>query len=120
MEKIPPMISMRHTPDEKEEEAEEYSLPSPDSVPDYPYGLSISLGQDELEKLSRQVDDFELGDLIHMHVMGVVTSVSQRADQSGENCRVEIQITHISAENEEDENEEEEKQEDASSRLYKM
>jgi len=120
MEKVPPMVDMRHTSAEKEEEAEEYSLPSPSNVPDYPYGLAISLGKDELEKLGLDHTDFDLGDLVHFHAMAMVTSISSRADNMGDTCRIELQITHLSAEDEAEEDEENEEQEDAPSRLYKL
>lgn len=98
--KIPAMVSMAL---DKEEQTEMMN-PSP---PMYPYGLCISLCDDEIEKLNLDTTDVSVGDLIHMHSMGKVTSISQRDDEnSGSCCRIEIQIIAISAENEADEDEE--------------
>lgn len=83
-------------------EALEYSAPSP---PRYPYGLGISLCEEELEKLDLTDMELEPGDMIHLHCMATVTSVSKNANQDGEHCRVELQITHIAAEDEEEEDE---------------
>lgn len=69
-------------------------------VPDYPWGLRICLTHRELAKLNLD-DDVEVGDAIDMRCFGEVTSVSKNAGPNGENsCRVEIQLTKISVENE--------------------
>jgi hypothetical protein len=108
----------------KEDLAASY-LPSPSSQPDYPCGLSISLTEQELDKLNLDYEDVKPGDLIHFHAMAVVTSVSHNANRDQEpQCRVELQITHMSAENEEYEDEEDEDEEgsenkkDRYSKLY--
>lgn len=116
MKRVAPMVDMRKTPAEVEED----SIPSAADQPAYPYGLSISLCQDELEKLGLDHTDFEVGDLVHFHAMSVVTSVSSSQNEGGNTCRVELQITHLSAEDEAEEDEENEEQEDAPSRLYKL
>jgi CRISPR/Cas system-associated endonuclease Cas3-HD len=117
MERVPPMVDMRRTP----EEAEEYAIPSPMDQPAYPYGLSISLCQDELEKLGLDHTDFEVGDLVHFHAMSVVTSVSSSQNEGGNTCRVELQITHMtSAEDESDEDEEAEQVMNKTSKLYTL
>ena len=119
MERVPAMVSMRRTPAEKEE-IEENFLPGPGDIPDYPYGLSISLCIDELERLGLEDENFEPGDYVHMHCMAVVTSVSKNANQDGSSTRIELQIVAISAEDEEEEDEENEEEEDAPSKLYKL
>lgn len=121
MRLVPAMTDMRHTIEEKEEE---YAVPSTATAPDYPYGLSISLGTDELEKLDLDTTDVCPGDMVHMHCMAVVTSVSKTDNQNiGPQCRIELQITHIAAESEEEEDEADEEQEDkpknVTSKLYK-
>jgi len=122
------MVSMARTPQEKEE-AVNLSLPTLASAPDYPYGLSISLGDAELAKLGFEIGDLAIDDMVHLHCMAVVTSTSHNAVSGGPDCcRVELQITHISAEDENEENEENDTVEDKpmgvarkniSSRLYK-
>lgn len=99
-------------------------MPSALNQPDYPYGLSISLCEDELAKLNLDDEDVQPGDMIHMHCMATVTSVSKNDNTtSGPSCRIELQITHISAENEAEEDaandEEEDAPENITSRLYK-
>lgn len=82
-----------------EEELKEYESPSP---PRYPYGLCISLCEDELEKLGLEDEDIEPGDMIHLQCMAKVTSVSSNSNQDGDHCRIELQITHIAAAEDED------------------
>lgn len=101
MHKLPEMVDLARTREEQDEDA------AP-CAPMYPYGLCISLCDDELEKLDMD-DDVEVGDMFHFHALAKVTSVSRNATEDGERNRVELQITHMEAENEDAENEEEEK-----------
>lgn len=113
MKTLPSMKDMRITP----AEAEDDYMPTPDNAPAYPYGLCISLCEDELEKLDLTHDDLCVGDMIHVFAMGVVTSKSCSERQDGDHhCRVEIQLTHLAGEDEDDENDEEE---DDTPRLYR-
>lgn len=114
MEKLPSMVDMRRTPEEKQEVAS-LSLPTALNQPDYPYGLSISLCENELEKIGFSQEDLRVNDMVHLHCMAVVTSVSNHDNvSSGPSCRVELQITHISAESEDEENEDVSNQTDSS------
>lgn len=100
MRKIPAMVSMRRTPAEKTEAAS----PTMDQ-PDYPWGLCLSLCQDELEKLGLS-DEVEVGDMLHIHAMAKVTSVSSSDNEaSGPQRRIELQITDMVGEDEDSENE---------------
>lgn len=90
----------------------EYSSPS---TPTYPYGLCISLCQDQLDKLGME-EEVNRGDILHMHCLAEVTSVSTVDNSNGKETRVELQITHISAEDEDLENVEEDKK--MTSKLY--
>lgn len=110
MAKIPAMVSMEMDQTEKEE----YKTPS---TPNYPYGLCISLCQDELEKLNLDDEDLQVGDMIHLHSLAKVTSVSYYDSENGSHKRVELVLAYISAEDEEKEDEEAEK--GITSRLYK-
>ena len=113
MEKLPPMIDMRSDNDGDE---------NPFSGA-YPYGLCISLGNNELEKLGLDPEDCEVGDMLHIHALAKVTSVSchDREGQDGECHRIELQITHFmdDVEDEDEENREEETKMSPSQRLYK-
>lgn len=120
MERIPSMVDMKRTPQEKQEVAQLF-LPTAANQPDYPYGLSISLCEEELAKLGFGQDDLDVNDMIHMHCMAVVTSKSNHDNvSSGPSCRVELQITHISAEDEDEENEEFDNQTDSSPVVNKV
>lgn len=102
MRHIPAMVDMRRTPAEAAEAADPVA-----SAPLYPYGLCLCLCTDELQKLNLDDEDVEVGDFIHMHVLAKVTSVSKTdTETAGPQCRVELQITNIAAESEDDENEE--------------
>lgn len=97
------MVDMKRTPSEVAE-----SMPCLANQPEYPYGLCIRLGQDELDKLGITITDIQVNDMVHLHCMGVVTSTSSHESAtSGSNSCVEIQITHLEAEDEEEENKEE-------------
>ncbi len=59
---------------------------------DYHYGLHVSLGDEELEKLGIHTLP-KVGSKMHMHAHAHVTSVSQNASEGGEtNRRVELQL----------------------------
>ena len=89
--------------------------PSPDYsepkklVPQYPWGLRISLTQSEIEKLGLDEDDVEAGSCVHLKAFARVTNVSSesmRDSRTGEVrnvSRVELQIEKIAVEDEDDE-----------------
>ncbi len=99
-------VDLKTTPKEAKE-----MNPSPtfQSAPAYPYGLCLSLCEDELEKLGLADCNLEPGDILHMHAFTLVTSVSESATVDGDpHCRVELQVTHACFEDEGAENEESE------------
>lgn len=98
------MVDMARTP----EEVEQSPLPALAETSRYPYGLCIHLTEHEIEKLGLDHKDCSVGDMLHLHCMATVTACSE--SQAG--CRIELQITHISAEDEDEENEEEEESEE--------
>lgn len=108
------LVSMAKTPEEIKESypmavttAKEAKAPD---APVYPYGLCISLCQDELAKLNLD-DGCDVGDTIHIFAMARVTSKSSSMNEaSGPNCRIELQITDMSVENEDDEDDAEDAQ----------
>lgn len=95
-------VDMVHTP---KETAKEASPAYGQSL--YPYGLCIRLGTDELEKLDIE-DGFEVGDIIDLRCFAKVTSMSANVTTEGTNRCMELQITHLAVENENEEDEEEE------------
>lgn len=66
------------------------------NTPKYSYGLSLRFDSETLTKLNLDTTDVAVGDLLHMACLGEVTSVSKHDSGNGEQCCVEIQITHIS------------------------
>lgn len=113
MRRVAAMVDLKQTDEDKQEWLKS-SYPSPNSVPDYPYGLALSLSEQELKKLGLYDEDIKPGDMFHFHAMAVVTSTSENVNKDQEpKCRVELQITHMSAEDEADEDEEDEESEDA-------
>ena len=96
MYKLPNMIDLSRS-DEEKEDIGQFNY----EAPDYPPGLSICLTQDELEKLDLE-DDCEVGDMIHMHCIARVTSVSKNEINGEQKCRVELQIIAIACDEEED------------------
>lgn len=95
------MVDMARS-DEEKAEAIVGNMPSVADQPDYPYGLSISLSHDDLAKLDLE-DDCEVGDMIDLRAFAKVTSCSKREVGGKAETRIELQITHLSVENEDTE-----------------
>src|ERR1700680_4667311 len=117
MEKIPSMVDMARTPAEVKTD-----MPCTMDQPLYPYGLCLSLGQDELDKLGFGKGDLAVSDMVHLHCLASVTSVSEHDNiHSRPSCRVELQVTHISAvEDEAEEDKQAEKKMSGSQRMSKL
>lgn len=97
------MKSMELTDDEKYDSVA--PIPMPDR-PDYPYGLRLCLTKAELDKLGLDPAEAVLGGVVHLHALAKITSVSCDESEYGDNCRIELQITDMEIESEDDENEE--------------
>lgn len=87
-----------------DEEKMDFCSPIPCERPDFPYGLRISLTENELEKLGLEAD-CDVGDMIDIRCFGTVTSVSLNDGEGGKSCRIEIQIEKMAVENEMNEEE---------------
>jgi hypothetical protein len=97
------MKDMSKTHDQKAEEEEKHSLPIAIEN-DYPYGLCVSLNTQTLENLEVDHDDMpEVGDMIHLMAMAKVTSVRMTDSEHGPERCIELQITHLALEDEDDE-----------------
>lgn len=91
------IVSMERTAAEKKAAEERYSTMSPGNGPDYPWGLCLNLGKDELDKLGIK-DMPAVGDEFHVYCVCKVTRVSQSASEQGEDSKgVELQITSMGA-----------------------
>jgi hypothetical protein len=62
--------------------------------PQYPYGLCIHLEQDQLDKLGIK-ELPEVGAKMMLHANAYVKTVSEYSTQSGQDRRVELQITQL-------------------------
>ena len=91
---------------EHDEKPETASVAEASSQPRYPYNLSLSLTNDELEKLGLDCSDeeCEVGNYLHLHALAEVTGYSKSATQDGERHCLNLQITHLSVEDEGEEN----------------
>jgi hypothetical protein len=99
-------VDMAKSPEEVKEQTT-IASPIEPKVPVYPYGLCISLTQDDLDKLDLD-PDCEVGDIVHLMAMAKVTSRSENEMETADGkkekcCRIELQITHLSVEDEDDE-----------------
>jgi hypothetical protein len=95
------MVSMELEDEDKLDCPQPFPMPS---KPDYPYGLRITLGEKELEKLGLDFKEAFVGGLVHLHAMARVTSTSENKDNGSESCRIELQIEDLCIESEDDEN----------------
>jgi hypothetical protein len=98
------MVDMAKTPEQINQEVDSSRPPSErsatsiaDNLPKYPYGLCITIENEQLDKLELD-GDCDIGDTIHFCVEAKVTSVSAREKEKGEDRRIELQITHIATE----------------------
>lgn len=91
----PKIVNMQRTEAEKAK-AEEACKAMPCDGPDYPWGLCLNLGKDELAKLG--ITELpKVGDEFHIYGVACVTRVSQSASQdTGEDSKsVELQVTAL-------------------------
>lgn len=108
---FPKMVDMANTPKEAKEDQ-----PQPKTGeykgPKYPYGLAITLSDDQLEKLDLD-DDCEVGDELNVFASARVTSKSETTDSDGKKCcRIELQIEQLAL----DDNDDDDKEDKASKR----
>lgn len=85
----------------KKDESAYPSAVSDGPQPIYPWGLSVSLEDEQLDRLDLEVP--EIGDLLDSRIMLRVNSVSQNETTTGKRTRVECQIVMMGVESEEDE-----------------
>lgn len=91
------MVDLASTPEEMVS-----SLQTQMQGPSYPTGCSLCLTKDVIDKLGVDHTDWKIGDIFHLHALAKVTSIHEG--------RVELQITHLSGESENEENEEAEEE----------
>ena len=100
------LVDMKFTKAEAKAQAEEYSKPSPDNEPSYPWGLEIRLEDESLAKLGITTLP-EIGAEFHLSVVATVKSASESRMASGRTDRcVCLQITMMGIDLEESAEEE--------------
>lgn len=81
------------------------------SGPTYPWGTTLCLNDETMAKLGINGEMPDVGDTIHLAALARVTCASETeqttTDGGKETCRrIELQITHMACENEDDETKE--------------
>jgi hypothetical protein len=99
-----PMIDMAKAP------AEPMKIPEikadKPSAPIYPYGLTLRFDKETLEKIGCSTTDLPSpGEMIHLCALAVVTHVS-KPPNNPDLVSVELQISHLACESEDEENDE--------------
>lgn len=95
------LVDMKFTKAEAKAQAEEYTKPSPDNEPSYPWGLEIRLEDESLAKLGITTLP-EIGAEFHLSVVATVKSASESRMASGRTDRcVCLQITMLGVDLEE-------------------
>lgn len=106
------LTSMKDMARSPEELKKDRDIPMPVAAkisgPAYPYGLSLCLNDETLAKLGIEGDLPDVGDTIHIAALCRVTCASETEnttpDGGKETCRrIELQITHMACENEDEE-----------------
>lgn len=88
--------SMELDDEERIDMVRPFTMADANKGPEYPYGLRISLSQDELEKLGLDPADAEIDGYVMIRALGCITSVSSDKRGDGTEChRVEIQIEQM-------------------------
>lgn len=87
------MKSLKKSPAEIKEDKAELKPSADYPVDMYPYGLCISLTEEELKVLD--VEAPTVGSTIQFMAQAKVTSASERETDKGKTCRVELQITDM-------------------------
>lgn len=98
------------------------AAPAQAAEPLYPYNLSLSLTDEELEKLGLDCDDedCQVGNYLHGHFLAEVTGVSKNKAQDGERRMLNLQITHLAVEDEDEENREFDEDEAYEGKIYRQ
>lgn len=91
----PKLVDMARTDADKKAAQKRMEAMMESDGPDYPYGLSLCLGKDELEKLG--ITDLpDVGDEMHIYAVAKVTNVHQSASESGDDSRgITLQICQM-------------------------
>ena len=92
------LISMKLKPKTKKQLRENMAVPMEDSGEKYPWGLSLNLESEALEKLGMSAEDVSVGDHVMIVADGEITSTSQNESTRGkkrESVGVQLTALHI-------------------------
>lgn len=87
-----PLVDMKLS---KKETKESRGITAPslkDEGPQYPWGLSITLEKDALEKLDMDAGDFTVGQIVTIHAEAKVTRLSISSNEKNQSSDVQLQI----------------------------
>lgn len=99
-------MQVMHSMELDDEDKLDAIMPVTMDRPDYPFGLRIVLTDKELDKLSLDKSDAEVGGTIHGFFMARITSVNETEVDGGQKCcRIELQIEDLGIKSEDAENE---------------
>ncbi len=87
------LVSMKITKAEREKRSEPSTLASDQPV--YPWGLSLSLDQEALEKLGVEASDYEVDQELTLIATVRVTSVSSNQSSEGKRGSCSLQVTEM-------------------------
>lgn len=98
------MVDMKRTDAEKAAADGPFAVSSVGGPtgPDYPWGLRIRLGQEELAKLDLD-GDCKAGDMIDLRAFAKVVNVTHDQIDGKTRCSIELQIEQLAVENESEE-----------------
>jgi hypothetical protein len=80
----------------------------------YPYGLALTLSNEEMEKLGLDCssEECQVGNYLHLNALAEVTGYHKSDTGNGEQHTLNLQITHLALEDSEGGEEDEESDED--------
>lgn len=85
-------VDLALTPQEKEGKSSPV-VPETKDEPIYPFGTSISLETDQIDKLG--LEDGEVGDYLHAEVLIKLCGLHVTETESGQRKCMQLQITHM-------------------------
>jgi hypothetical protein len=90
------LVSMKITKADRKAQQEKYATASPVDGDAYPYGLTVRLDNESLEKLGLDVSDYPVGDTVMLIATCEVCETSARQSVvGGENQNLTLQITEM-------------------------
>lgn len=98
------MCNMKLDKKEMESKAETMVVDSsaPEGGPQYPWGLTVRLEKESLDKLGIDLADYSLGDIINLTAKCCVKELRQSEGEGDQSKTVELQITDMGIEKEDD------------------